>query len=98
MEESGYFDNPNVTSFLIESLVYNMPDSKFLLENESYDWNDIVKNFLIFIYGSTKEESNVSERWKEVSEQLPLMLNHKWTKKDVFDFSIGLFDYLEYDE
>ena len=98
MEESGYYDNPNITSFLIESLVYNMPDSKFLLENEYYDWNDIVKNFLIFIFGSTKEERNDCERWIEVSEQLPLMWNHKWTKKDVFDFSIRLIGYLEYDK
>ena len=98
MEESGYYNNPNITSFLIESLVYNMPDSKFLLENEYYDWNDIVKNFIKFIYKSTKEERNDCDRWKEVSEQLPLMWNHKWTKKDVFDFSIRLIGYLEYDK
>ena len=98
MEESGYYNNPNITSFLIESLVYNMPDSNFLIENECYDWNDIVKNFILFIYGSTKENCNDYELWKEVSEELPLMRNHKWTKKDVFDFVVRLFGYLEYDQ
>lgn len=98
MKESGYYNNPNITSFLNESLVYNMPDSYFLIENEYYDWNDIVKNFIIYIFRSTKEDCKDSESWKEVSEQLPLMINHKWSKKDVFDFSVRLFGFLEYDE
>ena len=58
----------------------------------------------VFETNSSSEHSiavvacNDYERWKEVSEQLPLMFNHKWTKKDVFDFSIRLFGYLEYDK
>lgn len=96
MEESRYYCNPNITSFLIESLVYNMPNYYFLIESESYDWNDIVKNFTLFIYRSTKEDSNDYEQWKEVSEQLPLMKNHKWKKKDACDFAVRLFGYLEY--
>ena len=98
MEESGYYNNPNITSFLIESLVYNMPNSNFLIESDYYDWNVIVKNFILFIYRGTKEDCNDCEQWKEVSEQLPLMKNHKWTKKDVCDFAVRIFGYLEFDK
>lgn len=98
MQESGYYDNPNITSFLIESLVHNMPNSDFLIENDNYDWNDIIIKFIVFVFTNTKEESKGCERWKEVSGQLPLMENHKWKKSDVFDFSVRLFGYLEYDE
>ena len=98
MQESGYYDNPNITSFLIESLVYNMPDYNFMIESEYYDWNNIIMKFIVFVFTNTKEDSNGCESWKEVSNQLPLMKNHKWTKKDVCDFSVRLFGHLEYDK
>lgn len=96
MEEEQYYVNANVTSFLIESLVYNFPNSNFLVNEDTYDWNTIVRSFIIKFWNDSKEDSDTWDSWTEVSGLLPLMSNHKWGRGDVNEFMYYLWNFLEY--
>lgn len=96
MEEEGYYSNANVTSFLLESLVYNLPDSCFLTSDDTYDWNTIVRSLIIEIWNDTKPDCDLWKDWTEVSELLPLMYNHKWSRDDVNSFMYHLWNFLQY--
>ena len=95
MKESGYYDNPNITSFLLECLAYNLPNTKYMINN-ILDWNIILQNMIYYCWNSTKEDNKTWERWTEVSCQLYLMNGHKWNRKDVNEFMFYLWNYLEY--
>lgn len=95
MKESGYYDNPNITSFLLECLAYNLPNTKYKI-NSSLDWNIILQNMIYYCRNSTKEDNKTWESWTEVSCQLYLMYGHKWNRKDVNEFMSNLWNYLEY--
>lgn len=95
MKESGYYDNPNITSFLLECLAYNLPNTKYMI-NSSLDWNIILQNMIYYCWNSTKEDNKTWESWTEVSCQLYLMYGHKWNRKDVNEFMYKLWNYLEY--
>ena len=96
MAEDGYYVNENVSSFLLESLVYNFPNSKFLYDEDIYDWNDIIRSFIISFWNGSKEDKNDWKTWTEVSGLLPLMSNHKWKREDVHEFMLKLWNYLQY--
>lgn len=96
MAEDGYYVNENVSSFLLESLVYNFPNSKFLYDEDIYDWNDIIRSFIISFWNGSKEDRNDWKTWAEVSGLLPLMSNHKWKREDVHEFMLKLWNYLQY--
>lgn len=81
-----------ITSFLIESLIWNVPNSIF---NDAKSWTEMAREAIVHIYNQTKEESTCSE-WGEVSELLYLFRGRrKWTVKDVNQFTIDLWKYLE---
>lgn len=96
MEENGYYSNSNITSFLIESLVYNFPDSKFDLYSASFDWNSILRNFIFFIWNGCGEGNESWKEWVEPSECLYLMYGHKWNCSDVKEFTHRMWNYLGY--
>lgn len=96
MEDSGYYKNPNITSFLLESLVYLLPGNYYQCYTDYYDWNDILKDAIAYWYDKTKEENSAWKEWTEVSELLYLMTGHKWSRSDVNAFSIRMWNYLEY--
>lgn len=71
MEDDGILISDSITSFLIESLVWNVEDSVF---NESDNLSDILRNVLVDIY------KNSSEDWNEVSDILQLFhAKRKWS-------------------
>lgn len=85
--------NKNITSFLLECLMWNVPN-KIIIENDN--WNDLLKQSIIYIDNKTKEKDSCSE-WGEVSELLYLFKgNRKWTYSDVNSYMIQLWNYLEY--
>lgn len=96
MEEEHFYTNPQITSFLLESLVYNLPNTCFLCNLEVYDWNTIVRAFIVYVWNKTKDDSDGWKNWTEVSGLLPLMSNHKWTNEDVHEFMYKLWNFLEY--
>lgn len=96
MEENGFYSNSNITSFLIEGLVYNFPDSKFDLYSASFDWNSILRNSIFFIWNGCGEGNESWKEWVEPSECLYLMYGHKWNCSDVKEFTHRMWNYLGY--
>lgn len=82
-----------ITSFLLECLVWNIPDS-ILIKNET--WNEKLKSSIVYIYENT-ETSSKCEKWTEVSDELFLFHSgRKWTNSDVNVYMQQLWTYLEY--
>ena len=96
MEDSSHYKNDNVTSFLIEGLVYNYPNAKYLLSYSSYDWNTIIRDFIYYFWNGCSDDSEAWKGWVEPSECLYLMYGHKWTHKDVREFMYNLWIFLQY--
>lgn len=93
MQEEGYNINSNISSFLIECLVWNIPNEDFINYNA---WNDLLKNIVIELYHATKDY-NLCKEWGEVSEMLYLFHSErKWTYKDVNEFMIQVWQYMEW--
>jgi hypothetical protein len=93
MKDDGVTFNANITSFLLECLVWNVPN-RIMTDNDT--WTDRLKQSIIYIYEQTKEESTCKE-WGEVSELLYLFYNgRKWSRSDVNEYMVQLWNYLEY--
>ena len=82
----------NITSFLLECLMWNLPNTIY---NNNHTWTEILKQSIIYLYEQTKEESTCKE-WGEVSELLYLFIGRKWSVKDVNDYLILTWEYLEF--
>lgn len=93
MGENGTSVSDNITSFLLECLIWNLPNSYF----SSYStWNDIVKNSIIYLFNQTKETEKCKE-WGEVSEMFYLFHSErKWNANDVNGFLKTMWNYFEY--
>lgn len=82
----------NITSFLLECLVFNVPDNIF---NDHETWTERLKHSIIFLYNETKNETKC-DNWGEVSELLFLFKSRKWSVKDVNSFLQQMWNYLGY--
>jgi hypothetical protein len=71
MIDDGISVSNNITSFLLECLVWNTPDS---IMNNYLTWTDRLKQSIIHIYNDTKEDTEACREWGEVSELLYLFL------------------------
>lgn len=85
--------NSGITSFLIECLLWNIPNSIY----NSYDtWTERIKQAIKYLYANTDDE-NKCQDWGEVSEMLYLFHSErKWDYKMVNDFMTQLWKYLEF--
>ncbi|TRW23628.1 nucleotidyltransferase [Flavobacterium zepuense] len=92
MIDDGIPVGDNITSFLLECLVWNVPNSIF---NDYDNWTDRLKESIRHIYTKT---TNVEDckNWGEVSELLYLFVGRKWSVKDVNDYMLQMWNYLEY--
>lgn len=89
MYEKHLVDKNKITSFLVECLIWNVPD-KYI--NGYYSWNDRIKNSIIYILNSTNYNN-----WNEVSDELPLFDNNrKWSIEDVKYFMKHAYIYMRY--
>lgn len=85
--------NSNITSFLLECLIWNLPNE---IMNNHDTWNERLRYSIIFLFENTKEEKLCSE-WGEVSDLLYLFKgNKKWSHEDVNEYMLTLWRYLEY--
>ena len=93
MMDDGYDINGNITSFLLECLVWNVPNSSI----NNYDtWTERLKQSIIHLYQKTKNK-NACKEWGEVSERLYLFHpGRKWSYEDVNEYMVQLWNYLEY--
>ncbi|QEC51975.1 hypothetical protein EDD80_11833 [Anseongella ginsenosidimutans] len=93
MIDDGENVSDNITSFLLECLVWNVPNDKI---NNYYSWTERLKQSIIFIYNETKEHENCKE-WGEVSELFYLFhSSRKWTYQDVNSYMLLLWNHLEF--
>src|SRR5436190_15417631 len=80
MREDGVAFPESITSFLIECLVWHVPDHVF---TGSTTWSEIVRKSIVHLYNQTKQKETCSQ-WGEVSELLYLFHSgRRWTVEDV---------------
>lgn len=92
MLSEDYFNNKNITSFLIECLIWNVPSKYF---NDYDTWDETIKQTLIYLNESIKNDSY--KKWGEVSEMLYLFHSgRKWSINDVQNFINSLWMFMEY--
>lgn len=96
MEKDGFYNNSKITSFLLESMVYLLPNSTYNLYTDYFRWTDVLREAIVFWYNATKTGAKEWQEWKEVSELLYLMYGHKWSSSDVNEFTLNLWRYLGY--
>lgn len=83
----------NITSFLLECLVWNVPNHIF---NQSYTWTDRLRNSIVYLYENTTELEKC-KGWGEVSELFYLFHSgRKWTHTEVNTYLVQMWNYLEY--
>jgi len=93
MKEENIEVNENITSFLLECLVWNVPNK---IINDNDKWNDLLRKSIFYIYDKTNKEEDCTE-WGEVSELLYLFRSsRKWSYSDVNEYMKQLWNYLEY--
>ena len=78
-----------ISSFLVECLIWNVPNPIIM---QSPSWKETVRNSLIYIYQNLC--NNNASRWREVSGQLYLFSNHKWSITTTTDFIVLMWNYL----
>ena len=82
----------NITSFLLECLVWNVPD--YILNN-NHTWTGRLKDSISHLYDELGKD--VSKEWGEVSELLYLFHSgRKWTREDVKLYLEQMWAYLEF--
>ena len=92
MIDDGVPINNNITSFLLECLVWNVPNYIF---NDWNTWTERLQESMKHLYNEIK--NNRCKDWGEVSELLYLFhSSRKWSKKDVLDYLEQMWGYLEY--
>ncbi len=92
MNEDGESVSDNITSFLLECLVWNCPNS---IMNNHDTWTERLKQSIIYLYDKTKSDELCKE-WGEVSELLYLFIHRKWSRSDVNAYMVQLWNYLEF--
>ena len=89
--DDGIISDKLVSSFFIECLLYNVPNSNFISGN----YTQTLKNVIVKIYSDMENDAN----YTEVNELLWLFNNksHR-TRKDVLDFLQCCWNYLGYSQ
>lgn len=84
-------DGDKITSFLIECLVWNIPNGTI---TGCSTWTETVKQSIAYLYNAI--DKNRHQNWGEVSELLYLFRGRKWTDVDVKNWLISAWSYLEF--
>lgn len=83
----------NISSFLIESLLWNLPDWIFVGYNT---WTERLQASIVYLHQETKTDAQCEE-WREVSGILYLFdKSRKWTRQDVNTFLLQCAHYLDF--
>jgi len=93
MADNGVAAAKPIPSYLIECLVWNVPDPEF-----GHDmYSDDVRSILVSLYGSTKEHARCSE-WGEVNELKYLFrTSQPWTQEEANSFVVAAWDYIGFE-
>lgn len=92
MKEAGRVDGNSITSFLIECLIWNVPNTYI---TGYYTWSDTIMQAIRYLY--TEIDNDQHKKWGEVSERLYLFYpGRKWTAEKVKSFLADMYSYLGY--
>lgn len=81
-----------ITSFLIECLIWNVPNNYITGSNT---WNETIQNTIACLY--TEMNKGNYTNWTEVSKMFPLFRSgQKWSVNDVSSFLLDMYSYLGY--
>lgn len=89
MDEQGVGAAEPMSSFLIECLVYNVPDTKF---NHTAYYDDL-REVLRYIYLNTKTEEDCKD-WREESRLKWLFRGQAWTPAQANAFALAAWHYV----
>ena len=90
MIQDGIPVNKCISSFLIESLLFNVPDSKFSYEES---WNNKIKDIIEYLYSADKDN------YGEVSNILYLFDDtRKWDIDSVNNFLVQMYNFLGFNK
>lgn len=93
MANNGYMSADKVPGFLIECMVWNVPNSSF----EYSTYKSQVRSCLAYLFNNTRNDSECAE-WGEVSELKYLFSSSQnWTRKDAHQFISDAWDYVGYE-
>ncbi len=93
MADKGIAEAKPITGFLIECLVWNVPNDHFGHDTYKAD----VRACLAFLFNNTKTDKECSE-WGEVSELKYLFrLSQKWTRQQTHAFISKAWDYIGFE-
>ena len=91
MVDDKVTDGDKITSFLVECLVYIIPDR--IITGYS-TWTETVKQAIIYLYNEINEGRH--QKWTEVSGMLYLFRGRKWTDDDAKQWLKDAWNYLGY--
>lgn len=92
MVDEGVTNGDKISSFLVECLVWNVPNS--IITGYS-TWTETVKQAIIYLYNAIKDGKH--KEWGEVSERLYLFhYERKWTASETQTFLYNMWNYLGY--
>ncbi len=93
MAENGVLSAKKAPSFLIECLVWNVPNSEFT----GFSYISDVRRALVYLFNNTINDSKCSE-WGEVSELKYLFRSSQpWTRESAHQFISDAWDYVGFD-
>ena len=91
MVEDNVVDGNIISSFLVECLIWQVPD-RIITSYSS--WSETVKRTIVYLYNEIINQNH--QEWGEVSERLYLFRGRKWTDTDARKFLEKAWDYLGY--
>ena len=92
MVADGRADGDKITSFLVECLVWNVPNTTIMRNNT---WAEAVQDVIAYLWNAIKDENH--KNWGEVSERLYLFdSGRKWTVMETKDFLYDMYNYLQF--
>ena len=89
MVSEGVVNGEKISSFLIECLVWNVPDK---IINGCSSWDETIKRSIVYLYDAIKNGDHTE--WFEVSGRIKLFKQRKWTTADVGAFLYDMWNYL----
>ena len=92
MVDKGIVNGDKITSFLIECLIWNLPND---IITNSNTWAGTVQKSIAYLWN--KINDNQHKEWGEVSERLYLFhSNRKWTAEETKSFFFFMYNFLQF--
>ncbi|MCK5521930.1 MAG: nucleotidyltransferase [Thiomargarita sp.] len=92
MIDEGEPINNGISSFLLECLLWNVPNEIY---NNNGTWIERIEKSISYLYNKT-QNVETCEEWREVSEILYLFHDRKWNRKMVNEYLFQMGNYLEF--